>query len=198
MLRAGVAHGAAIGRGGDFYGPPVNLASRITAVARPGSVLADKEAKEALGDRFHYSFAGERRLKGHLGRGEAVPGAARAQGRRLVPDLSFVVVAVIAFLAPGACASCSSAFVPAIVFELIERHDGRAAGARHRRHDPRPWSSSRRSAWRRCSSSPAARSRSSGFAGRCWSALLACFGLGFLIAAGMAAPCTVGLIKRRC
>ncbi len=64
QLRVGVAHGPAIGRGGDFYGPPVNLASRITAIARPGSVLASKEAKEALGDRFHYSFAGERRLKG--------------------------------------------------------------------------------------------------------------------------------------
>ena len=51
-------------RGGDFYGAPVNLASRITGVARPGSVLADEHAKEALGDVFRYSFAGERRLKG--------------------------------------------------------------------------------------------------------------------------------------
>ena len=67
MLRAGVARGAAIGSGGDVYGPPVNLASRITAVARPGSILADAEAMEAMGDRFHYSFAGERRLKGISG-----------------------------------------------------------------------------------------------------------------------------------
>jgi adenylate cyclase len=67
MLRAGVAQGPAIGSGGDFYGPPVNLASRITAVARPGSVLADEKAKDAMGDRFHYSFAGERRLKGISG-----------------------------------------------------------------------------------------------------------------------------------
>lgn len=64
QLRVGLSHGPAIGQGGDFYGRPVNLASRITAIARPGSVLASKEAKEALGDRFHYSFAGERRLKG--------------------------------------------------------------------------------------------------------------------------------------
>lgn len=68
QLRVGVAHGPAIARGGDFYGPPVNLASRITAVARPGSVVASKGAKEAMGDRFHYSFAGERRLKGISGR----------------------------------------------------------------------------------------------------------------------------------
>ena len=64
MLRAGVAHGTALARGGDWYGRPVNLASRITAVARPGSVLADEDAKAAAGDSFRYSFAGERRLKG--------------------------------------------------------------------------------------------------------------------------------------
>jgi adenylate cyclase len=68
QLRVGVAHGPAIARSGDFYGPPVNLASRITAVARPGSVLASAEAKDAMGDRFDYSFAGERRLKGISGR----------------------------------------------------------------------------------------------------------------------------------
>jgi adenylate cyclase len=64
QLRAGLAHGTALARGGDWYGRPVNLASRITAVARPGSVLADGDAKEAAGDSFQYSFAGERRLKG--------------------------------------------------------------------------------------------------------------------------------------
>jgi adenylate cyclase len=68
QLRVGVAHGPAIARSGDFYGPPVNLASRITAVARPGSVLASAEAMDAMGDRFDYSFAGERRLKGISGR----------------------------------------------------------------------------------------------------------------------------------
>ena len=64
QLRAGVAHGTALARGGDWYGRPVNLASRITAVARPGSVLADEGAKKAVGDSFRYSLAGERRLKG--------------------------------------------------------------------------------------------------------------------------------------
>ena len=63
-LRAGVATGQALGRGGDWYGRPVNLASRITAIARPGSVLAGKEVRDALGDEFSWSFAGERRLKG--------------------------------------------------------------------------------------------------------------------------------------
>jgi adenylate cyclase len=63
-LRAGLAHGPVVAQGGDFYGRTVNMASRITQIARPGSVLATEEAKEALGDRLHYSFAGERRLKG--------------------------------------------------------------------------------------------------------------------------------------
>ena len=49
---------------GDYYGRPVNLASRITGVARPGSVLVDEATKEAAGEGFAYSFAGERRLKG--------------------------------------------------------------------------------------------------------------------------------------
>ena len=64
MLRVGLAFGPAVGRGGDFYGAPVNLASRITGVARPGSVLASEQAREALGESFRFSFAGERKLKG--------------------------------------------------------------------------------------------------------------------------------------
>jgi adenylate cyclase len=67
LLRAGLAYGAAVGQGGDFYGTPVNLASRVTQVARPGSVLAAENATDAMGDRFHYSFAGERSLKGIKG-----------------------------------------------------------------------------------------------------------------------------------
>ncbi|HEY2335378.1 MAG TPA: adenylate cyclase regulatory domain-containing protein [Solirubrobacterales bacterium] len=63
-LRAGVARGPALVQSGDYYGRSVNLASRITGVAKPGSVLVDKAAKQAAPDAFEYSFAGERRLKG--------------------------------------------------------------------------------------------------------------------------------------
>jgi adenylate cyclase len=63
-LRAGIAFGPVLGQAGDYYGRPVNLASRITGVAKPGSVLADVAAREAAGEGFQYSFAGERRLKG--------------------------------------------------------------------------------------------------------------------------------------
>ena len=63
-LRAGAAFGEALTKGGDWYGQPVNLASRITGVARPSSVLVDREVKAAADGRYDFSFAGRRRLKG--------------------------------------------------------------------------------------------------------------------------------------
>lgn len=64
LLRAGVAGGAAIPRAGDWYGRPVNLASRITAIARPGSVLTDENVHGALEDSYAWTFAGQKKLKG--------------------------------------------------------------------------------------------------------------------------------------
>ncbi len=67
-LRAGVAYGDALPRAGDWYGRPVNLASRITGFARPGSVVASKEVREhAAEDAYAWSFAGKRRFKGLSG-----------------------------------------------------------------------------------------------------------------------------------
>lgn len=63
-LRAGIAFGSVHIQAGDYYGRPVNLASRLTAIAKPGSVLVDQPAKDAAGDGFAYSYAGEKRLKG--------------------------------------------------------------------------------------------------------------------------------------
>jgi adenylate cyclase len=63
-LRAGIATGPTLPQSGDYYGRPVNLASRITSVARPGSVVLDEAAKDAAGEVFDYSYVGERRLKG--------------------------------------------------------------------------------------------------------------------------------------
>src|SRR6185503_15259450 len=63
-LRAGLAGGVALSRGGDWYGRPVNLADRVTEVARPGSVLATTEVRDAAGDRFGWSRAGRFDLKG--------------------------------------------------------------------------------------------------------------------------------------
>ena len=65
QISVGMARGEAISRGGDWFGHPVNLASRVTSTARPGSVLVTEEVKDAAGeDDYTYSFAGERRLKG--------------------------------------------------------------------------------------------------------------------------------------
>jgi adenylate cyclase len=64
QLRVGMASGAALSRAGDWYGRPVNLASRVTAIARPGSVLATREVREAAGDVYRWSSAGARSLKG--------------------------------------------------------------------------------------------------------------------------------------
>ena len=63
-LRAGIAGGPTLPQSGDYYGRAVNLASRITNVARPGSVVLDEATKEAVADGFDYSYVGERRLKG--------------------------------------------------------------------------------------------------------------------------------------
>ena len=63
-LRAGVAFGPALSRAGDFYGHAVNLASRVTGVARPGSVLCTKEVKDAAPEEYDWSAAGRHKLKG--------------------------------------------------------------------------------------------------------------------------------------
>jgi len=63
-LRAGIASGPTLPQSGDYYGRAVNLASRITNVARPGSLVLDEATKEAAGDAFDYSYVGERKLKG--------------------------------------------------------------------------------------------------------------------------------------
>ena len=47
-VRVGMAFGPVLDREGDLYGPVVNLASRITAIALPGSVVVGPELAEAL------------------------------------------------------------------------------------------------------------------------------------------------------
>lgn len=64
QLRAGLAAGEALSRAGDWFGRPVNLASRVTAIARPGSVLATAAVREAAPDSHSWSKAGIRRLRG--------------------------------------------------------------------------------------------------------------------------------------
>jgi len=69
-VRAGVAWGPALARAGDVYGHAVNLASRLTGIARPGSVLCTEEVRDAAAEEFDWSYAGKHRLKGV---GETIP-----------------------------------------------------------------------------------------------------------------------------
>jgi adenylate cyclase len=65
QLRVGLAYGPTVARGGDVFGRAVNLASRVTQIARAGSVLATREIRDAAGqDAFRWSSAHARRLKG--------------------------------------------------------------------------------------------------------------------------------------
>jgi adenylate cyclase len=66
QLRVGLAYGPAVSRAGDWFGRPVNLASRLTGVARAGSVVVDEAFHSALGDAdgVVWSPIGDRRLKG--------------------------------------------------------------------------------------------------------------------------------------
>jgi adenylate cyclase len=73
-VRAGLALGPVLSRLGDVFGEPVNLASRLTAEARPSSVLVDRAAAEALADDASYrlvrlqqrSVRGYRALRPHV------------------------------------------------------------------------------------------------------------------------------------
>ena len=63
-LRAGVACGQAVHRWGDWFGTPVNLASRLTTRARPSSVLVAEEVRDTVKDGYVFSDAGRKKLKG--------------------------------------------------------------------------------------------------------------------------------------
>lgn len=65
--RGGVAFGEVLTRGGDYYGPVVNLASRIAELAVPNEILVTDEVR-ARSERalapLHFDAAGRRMLKG--------------------------------------------------------------------------------------------------------------------------------------
>jgi adenylate cyclase len=64
-MRAGVAYGPAANHFGDWFGSTVNLASRLTARARPQSVLVTEGVRDEAGaDAFEWSSAGPKKLKG--------------------------------------------------------------------------------------------------------------------------------------
>lgn len=102
-VRVGVACGAVLPHEGDFYGPTVNLASRIVGIAYPGSVVSSADVHDSLVDQRRYAWRPLRlrNLKDigrvqlwHVTRPEEVTEARREAGRRrrarthrLIPDL---------------------------------------------------------------------------------------------------------------
>lgn len=72
-VRVGVATGIGVPHAGDWFGPPVNLASRVTATARPGQIVVTAAVHDAVVDRigedteFRWRVAAPRRFKGIRG-----------------------------------------------------------------------------------------------------------------------------------
>lgn len=63
-LSVGMDLGEALDRNGDVFGPPVNLASRLSDVARPGSVLVTSSVRDGLEEKYEWTSVGRRRFKG--------------------------------------------------------------------------------------------------------------------------------------
>lgn len=61
--RAGVDMGTVIPVGGDFFGPPVNVAARLTSFARSGTVVVSSTVMDAL-DGADATHIGKIKLKG--------------------------------------------------------------------------------------------------------------------------------------
>ncbi|WP_230486900.1 adenylate/guanylate cyclase domain-containing protein [Nocardioides anomalus] len=65
-VRAGLAYGDVVSRLGDVFGPTVNIASRLTSIARPSSVLVDQGAHDALdGEPFELRRLRRTSVKGY-------------------------------------------------------------------------------------------------------------------------------------
>jgi adenylate cyclase len=62
--RGGLAFGEMLIRGGDYYGPVVNLASRASELAVPYEVLVTEPVVAAAGSAYRFQPAGRRSLKG--------------------------------------------------------------------------------------------------------------------------------------
>lgn len=60
VARAGLAAGPVVAREGDYFGPTVNLASRLVEIAKPGSVLVSSDVHDALASRAGFAW---RRLR---------------------------------------------------------------------------------------------------------------------------------------
>jgi adenylate cyclase len=62
-VRVGIAHGPVLRSLGDVYGPTVNLASRLTALAEPGTVVTDAATAARLTDHDSLVLVAQRRRR---------------------------------------------------------------------------------------------------------------------------------------
>jgi adenylate cyclase len=65
-VRVGLAHGPTFTVSGDYFGPAVNLASRLVATANAGSVVTSESFRESVrdSDQLAWGLPRARRLKG--------------------------------------------------------------------------------------------------------------------------------------
>ena len=70
-VRIGLAAGSVLTHYGDYYGDVVNLAARLVALARPGTVVVSEQVAAALGDAWSVERLPDQALKG-FGAPEAV------------------------------------------------------------------------------------------------------------------------------
>jgi adenylate cyclase len=59
-LRVGVAAGPVVARLGDVYGSTVNIASRLTSLCRPGTILVDRVMADSLAEDTRFSLRSRR------------------------------------------------------------------------------------------------------------------------------------------
>jgi adenylate cyclase len=63
-VRVGLAAGEVVSVFGDMYGPDVNLAARLVAVAEPGSAVVSEQVENAVADGFTFAALPPLALKG--------------------------------------------------------------------------------------------------------------------------------------
>jgi adenylate cyclase len=89
-VRAGLAHGPVVARLGDVFGATVNIAARLTSVARPGTVVVDGRAHALLAPSDEPGTGeDDDPTAGEAPEAEPVPeegGAAAADGGTARPD----------------------------------------------------------------------------------------------------------------
>jgi class 3 adenylate cyclase len=63
-VRAGLSYGLLLAQDGDYFGPPVNLAARLAAVAEPGQILLSEDLNDRVQDAYATAPQPARTLRG--------------------------------------------------------------------------------------------------------------------------------------